>query len=610
MRLTLHPNDPVTMPIDTVITLDLAAFFTGSSTPPIMGVTFLDAQGNPIDAENRIRAIFGGSSTNLTLIPEAGWETTWDTDPLSLAVSMRLDLLFSDVVIPLATVGGNYTQTFDGTEGNDTLNAAYLDLDAAPPTRINGGAGNDRLGVLSGAGAIYGDDGNDSVSGAGLDDGLFGGSGNDSLYGRAGNDVLNGGEQGGNDRLFGGDGDDYLHGGDGDDALTAGAGNDILLTSLGRDTLRGEAGNDRFDLAAMGATLDLPTNTPTTLAYGGAGEDTFVDGTATLGGGDYTTRGFATLHGGAGNDFFLLTGLEGGAIYGGSEDDSIQATRRLDATGTLTVFGGSGNDVLNTVLDDSELGGNAKGGTGNDTIVVGNGHTGWGETGDDNLAVNTGAQSAVGAVGGILFGGSGSDSLYGGAQSDTLRGGDDADTLYGGNSGDSLMGGNGDDSLWGGTGADMLNGGIGDNALWGGDGTDTFVFDTTEGMSRVADFQGGTDRMAFNAEALGIGDGDTFISSLAIISSPLDAWISSDEVVLLQLGGTIFDTAQVATELSFYLAGETTGQRSLAFVTSGTDTYIYLHTADGEDGVDVASLEHLGIIDYMAVDPLSGLMFV
>lgn len=54
--------------------------------------------------------------------------------------------------------------------------------------------------------SLYGENGNDNVTGNSGDDILYGGSGNDYLYGNDGNDILDGGI--GNDWLYGGNGND------------------------------------------------------------------------------------------------------------------------------------------------------------------------------------------------------------------------------------------------------------------------------------------------------------------------------------------------------------------------------------------------------------------
>jgi Ca2+-binding RTX toxin-like protein len=101
-----------------------------------------------------------------------------------------------------------------------------------------------------------------------------------------------------------------------------------------------------------------------------------------------------------------------------------------DVTETMTIDGGSGNDLL--------TGGGARnviiGGTGNDTL--------YGAGGDD-----------------LLFGGDGNDDLFGGDGSDVLVGGNGNDILNGGNGRDLLIGSQDNDDLDGGTDDDVLIGG-------------------------------------------------------------------------------------------------------------------------------------------------------
>lgn len=81
----------------------------------------------------------------------------------------------------------------------------------------------------------------------------------------------------GHDDLRGGDGDDTLHGGAGDDSLSGGAGADHLYGGAGADTLDGGgAPEGKFDFLDGGEGDDQIELAPTTLAFGGAGADTFV----------------------------------------------------------------------------------------------------------------------------------------------------------------------------------------------------------------------------------------------------------------------------------------------------------------------------------------------
>ena len=75
--------------------------------------------------------------------------------------------------------------------------------------------------------SVFGEAGNDVLTGGVTADTFDGGSDNDILHGGAGSDHLSGGA--GSDQLFGEDGNDFLDGGSGDrDILTGGAGRDVF----------------------------------------------------------------------------------------------------------------------------------------------------------------------------------------------------------------------------------------------------------------------------------------------------------------------------------------------------------------------------------------------
>ncbi len=98
-----------------------------------------------------------------------------------------------------------------------------------------GNQGNDRISGEVGFDLIYGQGDADGLSGEVGDDVLFGGQGDDQIQGDGGNDIIYGDKD--SDRLWGGEGQDQLLGG---------FGNDRLIGGLGADTLTGDLGNDAF----------------------------------------------------------------------------------------------------------------------------------------------------------------------------------------------------------------------------------------------------------------------------------------------------------------------------------------------------------------------------
>ena len=186
----------------------------------------------------------------------------------------------------------------DGTTGNDSIDAGYVDADGDSV-----GGGNDT--VLAGAG-------NDTVVAGAGDDTVFGGTGNDSVLGGAGND-----------NIGGADGDDTLIGGAGADTLSGGAGLDIV----------------DYSASDTAVNVDLSTGTYSggdATGDTGSGIDGIIgsDFNDTLTGFDGVFDGGTTtnyIDGGAGNDF--VDGLDGGdTLIGGADND--------------TVLGSGGDDVL------------------------------------------------------------------------------------------------------------------------------------------------------------------------------------------------------------------------------------------------------------------------
>ena len=129
--------------------------------------------------------------------------------------------------------------------GNLLINNGTVYIFGGVPTvantvliRIFGRGGHDQLTLNEANGALpraemFGEAGNDT---------LTGGSGNDTLNGGPGNDTLLG--KGGTDTLFGGDDNDILIGGDGDDQAFGEAGNDRFIWNPGDDTDLNEGGGD------------------------------------------------------------------------------------------------------------------------------------------------------------------------------------------------------------------------------------------------------------------------------------------------------------------------------------------------------------------------------
>ncbi len=151
-----------------------------------------------------------------------------------------------------------------GDAGNDTITGAE------GSDRIDAGAGNDLVYGGYGPGvpdAVNIPDATDLAPGNGLDT-IYGGDGNDTIfgmddadwvYGDAGNDLLDGGID--NDRLYGGTGNDSIIGGQGADSMYGGDDRDLFVSGNARDFVDGNEGGDDYD------TLDLTGAGPFHIVY-------------------------------------------------------------------------------------------------------------------------------------------------------------------------------------------------------------------------------------------------------------------------------------------------------------------------------------------------------
>jgi Ca2+-binding RTX toxin-like protein len=280
--------------------------------------------------------------------------------------------------------GQNY---FEGGDGNDTIRSfALQDV-------LYGGEGNDLIvtanpNVLTiqgstsqpgfaGESTLYGGGGNDTVVAGFSTDFLYGEDGNDSLSGKFslldggdGNDTLYGGDwtleiSGVTDRvptvtLSGGAGNDYLHGAFGAVAnlYDGGLGDDTIVFTTTNDSLFGEGsveGNDNISFVsglangATGVSFVLFDTLGDNTISGSDGNDSIVTGSGAdfLQGGSVAAAatfdvGFGddTLIAGGGNDY-LFGGAGSDVLFGEDGDDTLQGGTQRD-----TLVGGEGADVF------------------------------------------------------------------------------------------------------------------------------------------------------------------------------------------------------------------------------------------------------------------------
>jgi uncharacterized membrane protein len=304
--------------------------FTATATDP----DILNGLGNALTFS------VDGATTGMSVDPETGEVTVRVPDTLDAGDTIATKVRVTDDGVPARTDAKAVVVTaldsavvngellVGGTAGNDTITVGpskNFDSVVVVLNRVvvatysvfvfqidrvvvRGLGGNDKITIspkLLKPADLYGDSGNDALTGGAGSDRLFGGGGNDVLTGGLGNDLLVGGF--GNDTLKDTSGTNVLVGGAGSDRLTGGTGDDLLI-----------GGSTAFDTDLTGLTNILAewtsgapytdrvshlTGTP-----GGQNGGTYL----TVGtGGTVTDDGVKdVLTGGKGTDFFVTGTLD------------------------------------------------------------------------------------------------------------------------------------------------------------------------------------------------------------------------------------------------------------------------------------------------------------
>jgi uncharacterized protein len=436
----------------------------------------------------------------------------------------------------------------------------------------NGTAGDDSFAApIVAAYQIYGNDGNDTLTGNALQDLILGGLGNDVLDGAGGNDVI-----------VAGDGDDRIIGGTGTNELYGGSGNDIYVVTNVADSIIEIAGDGIDAVETVAAVYALP---------GEVENLSFTSGSAHVGLGNGLDNiitgntGFDVIAGGAGDDRIIGGSGSANELVGGTGDD----TYVVAANDTIVELAGEGTDIVETARTSFTLGANIE----NLTFTDGAGHAGAGNALDNVIRGNTGRDDLSGFDGNdqLFDGGGAADTLIGGAGADNYfvdsvgttiiegvnEGGDFVSTSLAvftlpdnveglgysgigdfagvGNAGNNSITGNlGADTLLGLGGDDFLLGSGGADLLIGGNGSDTFFYVGDEGASydRIIDFTSGTDRFELfsglfahtatlefvsGANAVATSTNSTFLydTNTGIVSYDADGTGAGAAVLLAQL---------------------------------------------------------------------------
>lgn len=343
--------------------------------------------------------------------------------------------------------------------------------------------------------------------------------------------------------------------------INGGAGNDTIVGTTGIDVIDGGAGNDTITGGANNDVLN-----------GGSGTDTLVE----TGDVDFTLTN-TQLVGGTVTGTDTISGFEAARLTGGSKANTINTK---DFTGSVTLDGGVGNDILTSGSgNDTLIGGTGNdkltGGTGNDVYIVDSaGDTvtelvGEGiDTIQSSITFDLGTKGAN--VENLTLTGTGAINGTGNTLDNIITGNSGVNTLNGGDGNDVLVGNAGNDILDGGNNNDLLIGGAGNDKLTGGAGSDQFLFDTnsafvagTIGKDTITDFTVADDFILL--------DRTTFTAFAADAASVTGTPIAGAEFAVI--------AATAATELT------TAGANSALIVYNSTTGNLFYNQNKGTSGL-------------------------
>jgi len=462
--------------------------------------------------------------------------------------------------------------------------------------RADGGEQNDRI-FLNAAVPTF-------ISGGNGDDEINGGSVKDTLFGGANNDTLRGNNS--NDELYGDAGIDYLYGGDGNDSLTGGAGSDYLFGQDGVDTALYISSN-------TGVTVDLASG----LGFGGDAEGDKLQGIENVIGSEYgdllAGDSNNNLLDGRGGDDLLIGGLGADTLVGGADIDTAFYLNSLQGV-TVNLKAGRGFDgeaegdtlqqvenIIGSEFDDtligdssnnalSGLGGNDRliGGSGNDFLDGGNdtdtvnysdSPTGVivnidQSKGYSNTAFFTDLEPSFSITSGTAFDGFGT--------TDTLL---EFENVTGSEFGDILIGNSLNNLVQGLAGSDLFIGNAGNDTFYGGADIDTVSYRRDSGSVTV--------NLSLNQAKDGFGGTDTIYEIENIIGSAFKDTLIGDNQANTILGGDGNDIID-GKEGSDRLFGENGNDEIFGgsgddYLVGGTGSGWPSDILDGGSGNDTAS---------------------
>lgn len=349
---------------------------------------------------------------------------------------------------------------------------------------------------------------------------LYGDAGNDSISGGLGPDIIIGGE--GNDTMAGNAGDDVFLGGLGNDNIAGGAGFDRFVEMVGAATvtnnsskvgtssdtfsqieqieLTGTAASEAFTLTGVNLIVLLNAGDGTdTLAYTGDGNVVLTNSllTRTQGTVTYnlslTTIESLRLNGGQSNDSFDLTAWTKSLILsGGAGTDTIAAANDVNYSLSDTFLMRTGlPPIAQSTMENALL----TGGASSNTFDI----SGWTKTATlngnggtdklvvaDNVTTSTLSNTTLTRTsrGNITLASIEAAEITDGAGNNTINASTFSGQLKvdGAAGNDTITGGTGPSLLLGGLGNDVLKSGTGRTVLIGGQGLDKLTGNTNDDL--------------------------------------------------------------------------------------------------------------------------------
>lgn len=365
----------------------------------------------------------------------------------------------------IITIDGGLHNYINSGDGNDEITVKTPDLVISTPTNIiRAGKGSDTIELGFGTNTVYGDAGIDTITATGGTNTIYGGNGKDEITtsGTSINTIYADGDEinlnGGNNTIYTTKKGNTITTTDGANTINFKQGGNTLINNgnpyietvnVAENNKITVNGNGAINITATSGAQTITLN-DTGNIYGtlGKGNDiitsssTVSDATNSLNAGAgndkfYLSKGNKIYRGGAGNDYFQVTGYteSGNILWGDSGKDIFDIYKKC------TVFAGDDNDTLNIK---GGISSSIDGGEGVDTFNI--------EGSEDSMVASN-----------TINGGNGNDifnikTLYSVANTYNGREGVDTFNIYNG-SNDKINGGEDNDiyNLYGSSGSTITD---------------------------------------------------------------------------------------------------------------------------------------------------------